>query len=110
MSEAKIKEVGTLALLYYFYLGTFLIPLLILNNDCFPLQLKSDIDELNGLLKQAKRKRVQDLLSLEIRKLETEWITLKDNEQSPTEVASVPTTSAPVQNKRYQIKLNGYGK
>ncbi|XP_053610892.1 calcyclin-binding protein [Plodia interpunctella] len=75
-------------------------------------ELRSDIDELNALLKQAKRKKVQDILSLEVRKLETEWITIKEKEDvpaSPMEVSPVPTTSAPTQSKRYQIKLNGYG-
>ncbi|KPI97022.1 PREDICTED: calcyclin-binding protein [Papilio xuthus] len=74
-------------------------------------ELKSDIDELNLLLKQAKRKRVQDLLSVEVRKLETEWISLRDSAKSsttPMDVSPIPTTSS-VQEKRYQIKLNGYG-
>ncbi|KAI8439382.1 hypothetical protein MSG28_013191 [Choristoneura fumiferana] len=75
-------------------------------------ELRSDIDELNELLKLAKRKRVQDIVSLEIRKLETELIALKEKEQSAQPAAksevSAPTTSAAPQ-KRYQIKLNGYG-
>ncbi|XP_045500210.1 calcyclin-binding protein-like [Colias croceus] len=72
-------------------------------------ELKSDIEELQALLKQAKRKKVQDLLSLEIRKLETEWIDLKEkSKETPMEV-SVAASSVPAQNKRYQIKLNGYG-
>ncbi|XP_045775034.1 calcyclin-binding protein [Maniola jurtina] len=72
-------------------------------------ELRSDIDELNELLKQAKRKKVQDILSLEVRKLETEWCNLKESEDSACamEVSPAPTTSS--QNKRYQIKLNGYG-
>ncbi|XP_063386369.1 calcyclin-binding protein [Cydia fagiglandana] len=78
-------------------------------------ELKSDIEELNDLLKLAKRKKVQDVLSLEIRKLETELISLKDKEESQKAAAaaadSAPTTSnAPSgSQKRYQIKLNGYG-
>ncbi|XP_028162797.1 calcyclin-binding protein [Ostrinia nubilalis] len=74
-------------------------------------ELRSDIDELNELLKQAKRKKVQDLLSLEIRKMETEWIKLKEseNKSAPVDVAPSASTSVPVQSKRYQIKLNGYG-
>lgn len=51
-------------------------------------------------------------MSLEIRKLETELIALKEKEQSAQATAksevSTPTTSA-VSQKRYQIKLNGYG-
>ncbi|CAK1555791.1 unnamed protein product [Leptosia nina] len=70
-------------------------------------ELRSDIDELQELLKQAKRKRVQDILSLEIRKLETEWIALKDKiRETPMEVA--PSSSAGLK-KRSQIKLSGYG-
>ncbi|XP_046969568.1 calcyclin-binding protein [Vanessa cardui] len=74
------------------------------------IELRSDIDELNELLKQAKRKKVLDILSLEIRKLETELITLKESEknESVMEVSPTPTTSTQSQ-KRYQIKLNGYG-
>uniref|UniRef100_A0A2A4IV95 Calcyclin-binding protein n=1 Tax=Heliothis virescens TaxID=7102 RepID=A0A2A4IV95_HELVI len=72
--------------------------------------LRSDIDELNELLKQAKRKRAQDLLSLEIRKLETEWINLKEaSAQSAQAGASPAASTAAAQTKRYQIKLNGYG-
>ncbi|XP_028042432.1 calcyclin-binding protein [Bombyx mandarina] len=74
-------------------------------------EIRSDIEEFNDLLKQAKRKKVQDLLSLEIRKLETELITLKEKETlTPMEVSPIPTTStsAPVQ-KKYQVKLNVYG-
>ncbi|KAM3965668.1 calcyclin-binding protein [Aphomia sociella] len=71
-------------------------------------ELRSDIDELNELLKQAKRKKVQDLLTLEIRKLETEWINLKEAGNTPMDTSPAPTTSAPAQ-KKYQVKLNGYG-
>ncbi|XP_059052640.1 calcyclin-binding protein [Achroia grisella] len=73
-------------------------------------ELRSDIDELNELLKQANRKKVKDLLSLEIRKLETEWINLKETENaSITDVTSSPATASASAQKRYQIKLNGYG-
>lgn len=83
-----------------------------MNENYLFFKLRSDIDELNELLKQAKRKRVQDLMSLEVRKLETEWINLKESEKAPLtplDASPLPTTSAPVQTKRYQIKLNGYG-
>lgn len=72
---------------------------------------------MNGLLQQAKRKKVQDLLSLEIRKLETEWINLKDKEitsgaagDAAAATPSTPAASSSTLKKRYQIKLNGYGK
>ncbi|XP_026756153.1 calcyclin-binding protein [Galleria mellonella] len=73
-------------------------------------ELRSDIDELNELLKLSKRKKIQDILSLEIRKLETEWINLKETENAstPMDTTLAPTTSTSAQ-KKYQIKLNGYG-
>ncbi|CAF4930696.1 unnamed protein product [Pieris macdunnoughi] len=72
-------------------------------------ELRSDIDEFKVLLNQANRKRVQDFLSLEIRKLETEWINLKENmKETPLEVVK-PAPSVSAQKKRFQIKLNGYG-
>lgn len=73
------------------------------------IQLRSDIDELNELLKQAKRKRAQDLISLEVRKLETELIKIKETIAKSAESTPAPS-AAPAQSKRYQIKLNGYGK
>ncbi|XP_049875798.1 calcyclin-binding protein [Pectinophora gossypiella] len=74
-------------------------------------ELRSDINELNGLLQQAQRKKVQDILSLEIRKLETEWSNLNELEKAAgaSQAASSSAASTSVQNKRYQIKLNGYG-
>ncbi|XP_039756620.1 calcyclin-binding protein [Pararge aegeria] len=75
-------------------------------------ELRHDIDELNTLLKQAKRKKVQNILSLEARKLETEWVNLTEIEKSvvASDVIAAPTTSSTsTQSKRYQIKLNGYG-
>ncbi|XP_041982143.1 calcyclin-binding protein [Aricia agestis] len=73
-------------------------------------ELRKDLDELNELLKLAKRKKVQDFLSLEIRKLETEWISVKESlKTEPMEVTPTPSSSVTQQKKRYQIKLNGYG-
>lgn len=69
-------------------------------------QLKADIEELNVLLSQAKRKRVMDLISIEIRKLESELIKIKESQQP---ALTKPTASTSSDNKRYQIKLNGYG-
>ncbi|XP_026725669.1 calcyclin-binding protein-like [Trichoplusia ni] len=73
-------------------------------------ELRSDVDELNELLKLAKRKRAQDLISLEVRKLETELIKIKETIAKNAQAESTPAPStAPAQSKRYQIKLNGYG-
>ncbi|XP_072944826.1 calcyclin-binding protein [Epargyreus clarus] len=71
-------------------------------------ELQSDINELNALLKQATRKRVQDLLSIEIRKLETDWLNQKQLVKSNVDDTPAASTSTK-QEKRYQIKLNGYG-
>lgn len=64
-------------------------------------ELRSDIDELNELLKLSKRKKIQDILSLEIRKLETEWINLKETENAstPMDTTLAPTTSTSAQKK-----------
>ncbi|CAH0589071.1 unnamed protein product [Chrysodeixis includens] len=73
-------------------------------------ELRSDVDELNELLKLAKRKRAQDLISLEMRKLETELIKIKETLAKSAQAEATPAPStAPAQSKRYQIKLNGYG-
>ncbi|KOB73397.1 putative calcyclin binding protein [Operophtera brumata] len=73
-------------------------------------ELRADVDELNQLLKQATRKKIQDLLSIEIRKVETELIKAKEVVETQKASVDAPSssTSAPVQ-KRYQLKLNGYG-
>jgi hypothetical protein len=116
MSDSKLKEVcwnfhGLTIPIFSIFIHVTISTHPILQM-CLNFQLRCDIDELNELVKLAKRKKVQDLLSLEIRKLETEWINLRDSENSsttPKEVTAVPTTSASVQTKKYQVKLNGYG-
>lgn len=76
------------------------------------VQVKEDIKELQRLQAQATRRHVIDILSLEIRRLDTDLIRLQDqivNTPSPAsaEHNSSSNTSAP---KRYLVKLNGYGK
>lgn len=69
--------------------------------------MRLDIEELNGLLEQAKRQRTKDILMLEIRKLQTEMTKL-ELEQKNTSVkgtASLPNTAQ----KCYEVKLNNYG-
>lgn len=74
------------------------------------LQLRLDVAELNQLLSTAERQKVKDILSVEIRKLETEITNLKDlsDKESVTEtsVTSVPSSKP----KCYEVKLNNYGK
>lgn len=61
------------------------------------------------LATQATRQRVKDILSLEGRRLITEIVKLEEAQKD----ASI-STSAPLQSvassRRYQIKLNNYGK
>lgn len=74
------------------------------------MQLRLDIAELNQFLSTAVRQKVKDVLSVEIRKLETEITTLKElsekNSVLETPVNSVPTSKS----KCYEVKLNNYGK
>ncbi|XP_077298127.1 calcyclin-binding protein-like [Arctopsyche grandis] len=73
-------------------------------------EIKIDIEELESLKKQATRRYVSDLLSLEIRKLETQLSKLHDdriNESAAALANNVITEKS--DSKRYQIKLNGYG-
>ncbi|CAG9130584.1 unnamed protein product [Plutella xylostella] len=74
-------------------------------------ELRSDIEELQKITKQATRKKVQDLLSLEVRKLETELINLQEaaKASSSTDAVAAPAPAAAAEAKRYKVKLNGYG-
>lgn len=72
-------------------------------------EIREDANELRELLKQAKRKRTQDLLTVEIRKLETKITQLKDalaleksKEEQGSKAASKVTSN-------YKVKINGYG-
>lgn len=67
-------------------------------------ELKSDIEDLNSLLQQAKRQKSKDLISIEIRRLQTELDTLTDK----NEIKVTPSVqrSGP---KVYEVKLNNYG-
>jgi len=71
--------------------------------------LKADIEEINKLLALATRSRVKDFLSLEVRRLETQLITL--NEQAKNEgssaAASQPTASRPAP-RCYDVKVTNY--
>ncbi|XP_011879602.1 PREDICTED: calcyclin-binding protein [Vollenhovia emeryi] len=69
-------------------------------------EMKLDIDELNGLLQQAKRQRTKDTLMLEVRRLQTEMAKLLEQKDTSVKVTS-PTLSAA--QKCYEVKLNNYG-
>ncbi|KAF3419897.1 hypothetical protein E2986_10439 [Frieseomelitta varia] len=69
--------------------------------------LKLDIEEFNNLLRQANRQKSKDVLSLEIRKLQTELTKLIEENKipqiNPTNVVSNSSQ------KYYEVKLNNYG-
>ncbi|XP_043507680.1 calcyclin-binding protein [Frieseomelitta varia] len=70
-------------------------------------ELKLDIEEFNNLLRQANRQKSKDVLSLEIRKLQTELTKLIEENKipqiNPTNVVSNSSQ------KYYEVKLNNYG-
>lgn len=73
----------------------------------FVLQLKLDIEEFNSLLQKANRQKSKDVLSLEIRKLQTELGRLiEENQISQAKPAVAVSNSS---QKCYEVKLNNYG-
>lgn len=74
--------------------------------DPIILQIKLDIEELNKFVEEASRQRTKDVLSLELRRLQTELVKYTDENKS-SEVK--PSQSLPVtSNKCYDVKLNNY--
>ncbi|KAK9310696.1 hypothetical protein QLX08_000023 [Tetragonisca angustula] len=70
-------------------------------------ELKLDIEEFNNLLRQANRQKSKDVLSLEIRKLQTELTKLiEENKISQINPTNVVSNSS---QKYYEVKLNNYG-
>ncbi|XP_076293186.1 calcyclin-binding protein [Lasioglossum baleicum] len=70
-------------------------------------ELKLDVEELNKLLQQANRQKVKDVLSIEIRKLQTDLNKLLENHKNTsTKPSNETVTSSP---KLYEVKLNNYG-
>lgn len=70
-------------------------------------QLKSDVEELSKLLSQSTRQRSKDLLSIEIRKVQTEISRLQEESGRSATVKPSPVSS---QQKCYEVKLSNYGK
>lgn len=69
-------------------------------------ELKLDVEELNKLLQQASRQKVKDLLSIEIRKLQTDLNKLlESHNNASTKPSNETVTSTP---KFYETKLNNY--
>lgn len=72
----------------------------------FP-KVKSDIEELNSLLKQAHRQRTKDVLTLELRRLQTELAKLLDENKDALIKPTTPSLNT--NQKCYEVKLNNYG-
>ena len=76
--------------------------------------MRLDIEELKAIINQATRQRVKDLLSLDLRKLETEQIRLQEQIQKEAESskASSSASSSIVSSsvRCYDVKIMNYGK
>ncbi|RLU21915.1 hypothetical protein DMN91_006294 [Ooceraea biroi] len=70
-------------------------------------EIKLDIEELDGLLKQARRQRTKDVITLEIRRLQTELVKLTEEERNASVKPSNPPSNVP--QKCYEVKLHNYG-
>jgi hypothetical protein len=70
-------------------------------------QLRSAVEELRTLADQAQHPRVKDILTLDLRKLETELTLLKSQEDEQQVVS--PTTSTQSGPRVYTVKLTNYG-
>ncbi|XP_070165124.1 calcyclin-binding protein [Polyergus mexicanus] len=70
-------------------------------------EVKLDIEELNSLLKQARRQRTKDVLTLEIRRLQTELARLLEENKNASIKPTTPLLNGP--QKCYEVKLNNYG-
>lgn len=67
--------------------------------------MKLDLKELRNLFELAKRKRVKDVLAMEIRKLEAEY--MKFSSESIN--ATAPTSTSSSTGKCYEVKIEHYG-
>lgn len=71
-------------------------------------QLESDLQEIRLLLEKSERKRVQDVLTQEQKKIEKE-IALKQQQKEQLAIKeagdSVPSSTS----KSYTVKINNYG-
>ncbi|KAG8288206.1 hypothetical protein J6590_020970 [Homalodisca vitripennis] len=67
----------------------------------------ADVEELNKLLSQSTRQKCKDILTLEIRKVQTEISRLQEQIGSSGESIK-PTSVVPQQSRCYEVKLNNY--
>ncbi|XP_015513702.1 calcyclin-binding protein [Neodiprion pinetum] len=68
-------------------------------------EIKLDIEELNKFMEQATRQKTKDILTLELRKLQTELSKHLEGNQNPE---TKPTSTQVFGNKCYEVKLNNY--
>ncbi|XP_011304436.1 calcyclin-binding protein [Fopius arisanus] len=69
-------------------------------------EIQLDINDIESVISLAKRQKTKDLLTLELRKLQTELINLKEKELNDNEPSkSIPNSSA---SKCYTVKLTNY--
>ncbi|KAJ8680847.1 hypothetical protein QAD02_016634 [Eretmocerus hayati] len=70
-------------------------------------EIKQDIKDLNSLLENASRQKSKDILSIEIRKLQTELVNLQNKVKGNTE-PNAPKRTEVHTPKSWDIKLNNY--
>ncbi|XP_046418950.1 calcyclin-binding protein [Neodiprion fabricii] len=68
-------------------------------------EIKLDIEELNKFMEQATRQKTKDILTLELRKLQTE---LSKHLEGNQNLETKPTSTQMFGNKCYEVKLNNY--
>lgn len=70
-------------------------------------ELKLDIEELNKFLQEATRPKVQEILNLQIRQLQTDLAKLiQEQKNISVKPSDLPSSSS---NRCYEVKLNNYG-
>ncbi|KAJ6636093.1 Calcyclin-binding protein [Pseudolycoriella hygida] len=74
-------------------------------------ELTKDLEELKQFSEKSLRKRVQGVLDVEIRKIETEIIQIRDQIASTSDAVSASVLQKPTSNltKRYEVELTNYG-
>lgn len=66
-----------------------------------------DIEEFTSLLEQARRQRAKDILTLEIRRLQTDLAKLLEDNKDASVKPTTPLSNTA--QKCYEVKLNNYG-
>ena len=72
-------------------------------------QARADVDELKRLCEAAQRPKVADILTIEIRRLETKLSDLvKKSEAEASKATAAATPVAPTTTKAYDFQLKNY--